>query len=145
MFFFFQRDLYVWSSSIDDFTHPRQWRRHSFQFRFPFSRGFPFHLVGGAQLRRLPYAPFIHGAAIRGASGPTLSSLADSGGSPPIVGLAFPWRRDYWIQVGRHHRGGSYEDPNDFLRLPSPGNGDAPTGTLPRWEEGWPHVVQLGV
>jgi hypothetical protein len=46
--------------------------------------------VGGAQLRQLPYAPFVHGAAVRGASGATLLSLADSGGTPPSVGLAFP-------------------------------------------------------
>jgi hypothetical protein len=38
--------------------------------------------VGGAQLRRLPYAPFVHSAAVRGASGATLPSLVDSGGSP---------------------------------------------------------------
>jgi hypothetical protein len=61
-----------------------------------------------------------------------LPSLADSGGSPPLAGLAFPCLQDYWIQDGRHNRGGSYEDSDDFLRLPSSGDGDAPLGTLPR-------------
>jgi hypothetical protein len=42
--------------------------------------------VGGAQLHWLPYAPFIHGAAVRGASGATLPSLADSGGTPLQLG-----------------------------------------------------------
>jgi hypothetical protein len=34
--------------------------------------------------------PFVHSAAVRGALGATLPSLADSGGSPPTAELAFP-------------------------------------------------------
>jgi hypothetical protein len=29
-----------------------------------FPRGFPFHVVGGAQLHWLPYTPFVHGAVV---------------------------------------------------------------------------------
>jgi hypothetical protein len=38
--------------------------------------------VGCAQLHRLPYTPFVHGAAVRRASGSKLPSLANFGGSP---------------------------------------------------------------
>jgi hypothetical protein len=37
-----------------------------------------------------PTPPYVHSAAVRGASGTTLPSLADSGGSSPLAGLAFP-------------------------------------------------------
>jgi hypothetical protein len=126
----------------DDFTHPHQWRRYSFQFWLPFPRGFSFHLVGGALLCRLPYTPSVYGAAIRVASGATLQGLADPGVSPSIAWVAFPWLRDCRVQGGWHHWGCSAKSPNNLLRISSPGDDDAPTGTLPCREEGWPHVVQ---
>ena len=49
--------------------------------------------------------------------------------------------RDDWIQDRRHHWGSSHEDSDNLLWLPSPRDGHAPLGTLPYWEEGWPHVV----
>jgi hypothetical protein len=126
----------------DDFTHPHQWRRDSFQFWLPSPRGFSLHLVGGALLRRLPYTPSVYGVAIRGASGATLQGLANPGVSPSSAGMVFSWLRDCRVQDGRHHSGRSAKSPDNLMRISSPGDDDAPTGTLPRWEKGWPHVVQ---
>jgi hypothetical protein len=86
--------------------------------------------------------PSVYGAAIWGASGATLQGLADPGVSPSAAGMPFPWFRDYQVQGRRHHRGRSAKTPNNLLQISSPGDDDAPTGTLPRREEGWPHVVQ---
>jgi hypothetical protein len=141
--FFLSTAITLTSNPLHRWLHPpHQWRRHSFQFRLPFSRGFPRHLVGGALLRWLPYTPSVHGAVVRGASGATLPGLADSRGSPSTAGLAFPWLWYCRVQGGRHHRGRSTEDLDNLLRVSSLRDGDAPTGTLPRREKGWPHVVQ---
>jgi hypothetical protein len=107
--------------------------------------------VGGALLRRLPYTPSVYGAAIRGASGDTLQGLADFGGSPSAAGLAFPWLWDYWVEGGRHHRGCSYEYPDDFMWIPPLGEGNASTRTLsadkrddPMWCNRVSHVKDVG-
>jgi hypothetical protein len=97
---------------------------------------------GGCSAPLVTLHPSVHSAVVRGALGATLLGLADSGGSPSAAWMAFPWLRDPRVQGGWHHQGRSTKSPDNLLRIPSPGDGDAPTGTLPRWEEWWPHVVQ---
>jgi hypothetical protein len=71
-----------------------------------------------------------------------VAGVDDPGVSPSAAGTAFPWLRDYRVQGGRHHQGRNTKSPDNLLRISSPGDDDAPNGTLPHREEGWPHVVQ---
>jgi hypothetical protein len=52
--------------------------------------GFPSILWEVLNSPGYPTPPFVHDAAVRGALGATLPSLADFGGTPPSAGLAFP-------------------------------------------------------
>jgi hypothetical protein len=86
--------------------------------------------VGSAYVRRLPYAPFVHGAAVRGASGTTLSSLAYFRGSSPSAGLAFFDSEIVGFRTDDTTEAAAMKTLTT-LWLPSPGDGDAPLGTLP--------------
>jgi hypothetical protein len=61
-----------------------------FSFDFLSHEGFPSILWEVLNSAGYPTPPFVHSAAVRGASGATLLSLADSRGTPPLAGLAFP-------------------------------------------------------